>query len=138
MNNVFRSYSELSLLTSFEERFDYLSTSSRIGFSTFGYDRYLNQEFYSSREWRRVRDKVIIRDNGCDLGIEGFDINDRIIIHHMNPISLEDIEEFNPDILNPEYLISVSHRTHNAIHFGNKSDLPLLPIDRRPGDTKLW
>lgn len=109
-----------------------------VGESTFGYDRFLNQMLYTSKEWRRVRNNIIIRDNGCDLGVEGYEIPDMIIVHHMNPISIEDLKEFSEDVLNPEYLICVSHNTHNAIHYGDKSLLPIETIERRPGDTCPW
>ena len=133
-----RCYKELSRLKTFEERYDYLKLSGVVGESTFGYDRYLNQILYNSPRWRKVRDIVIVRDNGCDLGVEGYEINDKIIIHHMNPITVEDIEEENDDIFNPEFLISSSDRTHKAIHYGDKNLLPQLPIERRPGDTCPW
>lgn len=135
---MFKSYTELRRLYSFEDRFDYLKLGGSVGSSTFGFERYLNQNFYRSREWKYVRNHVISRDLGCDLGISGFDIHDRVIIHHMNPITVEDIENGNPDILDPEFLITTTHRTHNAIHYGDESLLLLLPKERRPGDTKLW
>lgn len=133
-----RSFTELSELTTFEDRFDYLSLRGVVGESTFGFERHRNQKFYRSREWRIVRDEVITRDYGCDLGIPGFDINDRILIHHMNPMVVSDLIHGNEDILDPEYLISVSHRTHNAIHYGDRSILALPVVERRPGDTLLW
>jgi len=133
-----RTYTELSRLETFEERYKYLKLSGVVGKSTFGYDRYLNQVLYKSKRWRKVRDIVIVRDNGCDLGVEGYEINDKIIIHHMNPITVEDIEEENEDIFNPEYLISSSDRTHKAIHYSDESLLPQLPIERTPGDTCPW
>lgn len=133
-----RSYTELSKLKTFEDRFNYLKLNGKVGNETFGYDRYLNQIFYKSQKWKRARDKVIIRDNGCDLGIDGYQINDKIIIHHMNPISLEDIETGSNVIYDPEYLICVSDNTHNAIHFGNDNILEKNIIERKPGDTKLW
>lgn len=135
---MIRTYTELSMLTSFLERFHYLQLNGRVGSDTFGFDRYLNQTFYHSYEWKKIRDEVIIRDNGCDLGMPGYEINSKIYIHHMNPIELQDIEQRVSDILNPEYLICVSHRTHNAIHYGSEELLPSEPITRRPGDTKLW
>lgn len=133
-----RCYKELSRLKTFEERYKYLKLSGVVGESTFGYDRYLNQILYNSPRWRKVRDIVIVRDNGCDLGVEGYDINDKIIIHHMNPITVEDIEEENDDIFNPEFLISSSDRTHKAIHYSDENLLPQMPIERRPGDTCPW
>ena len=133
-----RCYKELSRLKTFKERYEYLKLSGRVGETTFGYDRYLNQILYNSPRWKKVRDIVIIRDNGCDLGVEGYEINDKIIIHHMNPITVEDIEEENDDIFNPEFLISSSDRTHKAIHYSDESLLPQLPIERTPGDTCPW
>lgn len=133
-----RSYSELSKLKTFDERFKYLKLNGKIGEETFGYDRYLNQAFYKSQKWRQARDKVIIRDNGCDLGIDGYQINDKILIHHMNPISLKDLESNSNEIYDPEYLICVSDRTHNAIHYSDEKILEKNIIERKPGDTKLW
>lgn len=135
---MIRTYTELSRLESFEERFEYLRLSGAVGVPTFGFDRHLNQRFYTSNEWRKVRNIVTIRDNGCDLGIPGRDVQRGLLVHHMNPIAPEDLEDFNPDILDPEYLISVSHTTHNAIHFGSDRILVAVPPERRPGDTKLW
>lgn len=133
-----RRYSELIQIPTFEERFQYLSLRSQVGFATFGYERYLNQRFYRSAEWRQIREKVIARDLGRDLAIEGYEIFDRIAIHHMNPMSIEDVDSGNPDILEPEYLITTSHKTHNAIHYGDISSLDKPYEPRRPGDTKLW
>lgn len=135
---MIRSYTELSKLKTFEERFNYLKLHGKVGNETFGYNRYLNQILYKSQKFRQVRDVVIIRDNGCDLGIDGYQINDKIIIHHMNPISLEDIEAGSNIVYDPEYLICVSYNTHNAIHFGNDNILEKTIIERKPGDTKLW
>lgn len=133
-----RKHSELARLETLEERYAYLALNGRVAEATFGFDRYLNQQFYTSREWRQVRNHVIARDRACDLGVEGFDIYDRIYIHHMNPMTIEDIEMGNPAILDPEFLISVTHRTHNAIHYGDESLLPKPFVERRPGDTRLW
>ena len=133
-----RTYSELSKLKTFKERFEYLKLDGLIGEETFGWDRYLNQVFYKSPEWRSTRDKIIVRDNGRDLGVEGYDIFGKIIIHHMNPMSLGDIANRNPDIFNPEYLICVSHETHNAIHYGDANQLSLGPIERTANDTCPW
>ena len=133
-----RTFSELSRLKTFEERYEYLRIGGEVGIATFGYDRYLNQAFYHSDPWKEIRNEIIIRDNGCDLGIEDYDIKSRIYIHHMNPVTAEQIEERDPSILEPEFLICVSHQTHNAIHFGDASLLPQLPIERKPGDTTLW
>lgn len=134
-----KNYKELSRLHSFEERFEYLKLCGKVGKDTFGFDRIFNQMFYSrSAEWRRVRDQVIIRDNGCDLGMEGHDIYGKIIVHHMNPISLKDIQDVTDFLLNPDYLICVSHETHNAIHYGNESLLSKTPVDRTRNDTCPW
>lgn len=132
------SYSELQKRTQFLSRFRYLSLGGELGAATFGYDRHLNQAFYGSKLWKSVRDEVIIRDDGCDLGMPGHGIHDRILVHHMNPIRVQDLVDFNEDILNPEYLICVSTQTHNAIHFGDERQLPRLFVERTPGDTDLW
>lgn len=133
-----RSYSELRKLTTLQERYEYLRLGSGIGDTTFGHERYLNQRFYRSREWRQIRDHVIVRDEGNDLGIFGQEIHDRIHIHHMNPITPRDILESNGSILDPEFLITTTALTHNAIHFGDIELLPQEPIERQPGDTRLW
>jgi hypothetical protein len=133
-----RSYRELRRILTFEERFKYLSLKGNVGESTFGFDRYLNQMLYRSREWKRTRYIVIERDQACDLGITGYEIEFQILIHHMNPISIEDIESGNPDIFDPEFLICTTYNTHRAIHFGDESLLPKPPIVRRPNDTTLW
>lgn len=135
---MIRSYSELCTLKSFEDRYKYLQLSGSVGKDTFGFDRYLNQVFYRSQEWKSIRDKVIIRDNGCDLGVEGYEIHGKIYIHHMNPIMLKDIEQRTDLLLNPEYLISATHSTHNAIHYGDESLLPLIPKERSANDTCPW
>lgn len=133
-----RTYSELQQLDTLEERFRYLSLRGEVGAATFGYDRWMNQSFYHSREWRRVRSHVISRDNGCDLGISGFELHTNLHIHHMNPMRPEDIEHSVAVILDPEFLITVSQRTHNAIHYGDESQLPRELVERRPGDHILW
>lgn len=133
-----RTYSELATLPTFEERFKYLQLNGQVGKDTFGFDRYINQNFYRSLEWKRVRDKVILRDNGCDLGVEGYEIHGQILIHHMNPITIRDIESMSEYLLNPEYLISTVHNTHNAIHYGDESLLLTAPIERRKNDTCPW
>lgn len=133
-----RTYTELRELNTLEERFDYLHLRGSVGNETFGHERYLNQQFYRSREWRNIRYDVIARDEGMDLGIPGFELYDKIIIHHMNPITLEDVDSGNPDILDPEFLITVSHNTHNAIHYGDRSQLPQPLVVRKPGDTREW
>lgn len=138
MSTIFRTYSELILLPTFEERYEYLKLGGTIGEETFGFDRYINQIFYRSKEWKKVRDLVIVRDNGCDLGISDREIYGRIYIHHMNPISLEDFERKSDLLLNPEYLITLTHNTHNAIHYGDRSLLVTAPIERTPNDTCPW
>lgn len=133
-----RTYSELILLPTFEERFQYLKLNGEVGKNTFGFDRYLNQNFYRSAAWKRIRDQVIIRDNGCDLGINDRMIGNKILIHHMNPISSDDILNLTSILLNPEYLICVSHNTHNAIHYGDEDLLVKEPIIRYRNDTCPW
>ena len=135
---IIRSYSELRRITTFEERYKYLQLGGIVGKDTFGFDRYLNQIFYRSQKWRSIRDQVIIRDNGCDLGVKGYDIYGRILIHHMNPITLEDIERESDFLLNPEYLICTTHNTHNAIHYGDENLLITAPIERTKNDTCPW
>lgn len=138
MTSKIRKYSEIRYLDTIESRYEYLKLNGVIGEETFGSDRYLNQRFYKSPEWRRIREKVILRDNGCDLGIPGFEISNRIIIHHMNPMLLNDIKTKNLSVLNPEFLICTSDLTHKAIHYGDISLLPQIPKERSPGDTRLW
>ena len=133
-----RTYSDLSKLTTFEDRYHYLRLNGFVGKETFGFDRYLNQVFYKSAKWRSVRDFVIVRDNGCDLGIEGREIYGKIIIHHMNPITIQDIEQESDFLLDPEFLISTVHETHNAIHYGDENLLIRVPIERKPNDTCPW
>lgn len=138
MATTIRTYSELTRYHTLEDRFRYLSLRGVVGEVTFGFDRFINQGFYRSREWRSIRDHVIVRDNGCDLGVDGWPIHDRVIIHHMNPMSVNEIVDGDDSILNPEFLVSVSHKTHNAIHYGDESQLPRIFVPRRPGDTKSW
>lgn len=133
-----RSYSELSTLNDMLSRFSYLKLNGFPGDKTFGFDRWINQAFYRSSEWRRIRQRVIARDLGCDLGIEGFEIHSRLYIHHMNPMTLADIRDGDDSILDPEYLITTTHATHNAIHYGDERQLPQQLVPRRPGDTRLW
>lgn len=133
-----RTYSELVRLKTFQERFQYLQLGGAVGKETFGYDRFLNQRFYMSKEWKDVRDYVIIRDNGCDLGLDGYDIFGKIIIHHMNPVVLEDLTHGSGKILDPEYLITVCHNTHNAIHYGDGDLLVREPVVRKKNDTCPW
>lgn len=135
---MIRTHRELTRLKTFEDRFEYLKLRGQVGKSTFGYDRYINQAFYRSSEWRHVRHFVIARDEGLDLGVTGYEIFDRPIVHHMNPMELGDLVSGDDDILNPDYLVCVSHRTHNAIHYGDESLLPNPLVERRPGDTRLW
>ena len=135
---IIRTYNELILLPTFEERFEYLKLSGRVGEETFGFDRWLNQKFYRSAEWKHLRDQVIIRDNGCDLGVEGREIYGKIFIHHMNPISKKDILERTDLLLNPMYLISVTKQTHDAIHYSDDSILMKDPIVRSRNDTCQW
>jgi hypothetical protein len=132
-----RSYTELCQYEIFEDRFEYLVLGGTVGRSTFGFDRYLNQDFYHSYEWKSVREQVIIRDNGCDLGVPGYDIHSELLVHHMNPMTSDDVLRHEAWILDPEYLITTTQRTHNDIHYGNKAPRPLL-IVRSSGDTKLW
>lgn len=133
-----RSYSELRRIRGYEERFEYLQLRSQVGLATFGFERYLNQRFYTSAQWKHVRNVVIARDLGCDLGVRDHEIYDRVIIHHMNPMSVDEVTHGSEDILDPEFLICVAHNTHNAIHYGDKSLLVKPVVERRPGDTKLW
>lgn len=138
MKKMIRTYSELIKLKTFKDRFEYLKLDGIVGEETFGFDRYMNQIFYKSREWTSVRRAVIIRDNGCDLGVEGYEIHGKILIHHMNPINLSDIVHKTDELLNPDYLITTVLSTHDAIHYGDASLLPALPIERRANDTCPW
>lgn len=133
-----RTYSELVKLPTFEERFEYLRLDGIVGKDTFGYDRYLNQQFYHSQEWQRIRDRVILRDNGFDLGVDGYYIRGSIYIHHMNPISQHDVLNHNAVLVDPEFLICVSRETHNAIHYGDASQIVRDPVERKPNDTCPW
>lgn len=133
-----RSYSELKNLETFDERFEYLKLSGNVGSSTFGFDRHVNQSFYMSYEWEKVREEVILRDNGCDLGISGYEIHRDILIHHINPIVLSDILHGEPWIFDLDNLITTTKKTHNAIHFGRPNPYPKVVIARNPNDTKLW
>ena len=133
-----RTYSELRRLETFEERYKYLALRGEVGASTFGFDRWMNQQFYRSTEWRLTRRDVIARDLGCDLGVPGYEVHDRLYIHHLNPMTVADLREGDSGILDPEYLVATTHRTHNAIHYGDESMLRQPFVERRPGDTKLW
>lgn len=135
---MIRTYSELSTLSTFKERYEYLRLGGTVGEDTFGFDRYLNQIFYKSAEWQSVRREVIIRDNGCDLGLEGYEIRGKILIHHMNPICVDDIVKRSDMLLNPEYLITTVLATHNAIHYGDATLLSTLPKERSRNDTCPW
>ena len=136
---MIRTYSELIQLPTFEERFRYLALNGQVGKDTFGYDRYLNQMLYKNNKWRSLRNVIIMRDNGCDLAMDGYDIPGRVYVHHMNPLTKEDIENNTEYLWNPEYLICVSFDTHNAIHYGDDSYLTRNQvIERKAGDTRLW
>lgn len=138
MTTRIRSYSELRCIETLEDRFKYLALRGSVGAATFGFDRYINQQFYVSKQWRDVRNHVIVRDNGCDLGVDGYDIHERITIHHLNPMTPDDIIQGDLSILDPEFLITTTLPTHNAIHYGDERQLPRPLVERRPGDTKLW
>lgn len=133
-----RSYSELITIPTYEDRFHYLQLNGAVGKDTFGYDRYLNQILYNSTEWKHFRDKAIIRDNGCDLAFEGYDIHGRILVHHINPITVDDVVNRNPIVFDPENVICVTHNTHNAIHYGDESLLITAPVERTKYDTCPW
>lgn len=136
---IIRTYSELITLPTYVERFNYLKLGGRVGADTFGFDRYLNQQFYHRDPmWRQARDTVIIRDNGCDLAMEGYEIHGKIIVHHMNPITMDDIIQKRDWIYDPEFLICTVHNTHNAIHYGDEHLLTKAPIVRSPNDTCPW
>jgi hypothetical protein len=138
MGQIIRTYSELIKIPTFLERFEYLKLRGRVGEETFGYDRYINQKFYTSKEWRRIRDQVIIRDNGCDLAVEGYEIFDGITVHHVNPITADDIINRPDYCLDPEFLVCVSYNTHKAISYSDESLLTIEPIVRLPNDTIPW
>lgn len=136
--SIIRTYSELITLPTFEERYRYLKLGGRVGEETFGFDRYINQIFYQSDEWRSIRDFVIVRDGGCDLGMPDREIHTRILVHHMNPIRQEDILRRSKFLLDPEYLICTIKNTHDAIHYGDESLLILAPVERTKNDTCPW
>lgn len=138
MSSKIRTYSELIELDTFVERYEYLALQSEVGCETFGFNRWINQQFYTSREWRRLRRDVISRDLGCDLAVEGYEIHTRVIVHHMNPLNEADIAHGTRNALDPEFLICTTHDTHNAIHFGDVSLLAKPYVPRISGDTKLW
>ena len=135
---IIKTYSELITLNTFEERFEYLRLDGSVGIQTFGFDRYLNQLLYNSPEWKRCRRDIILRDNGCDLALEGYEIYGRILIHHINPIAIDDITNRSPIIFDPENLISTTHNTHNAIHYGDEELIIKDPINRKRNDTCPW
>lgn len=135
---VLRNFSDLSLLGSFEERYHYLKLGGEVGDITFGHDRWMNQQFYTSTQWRQLRQFVIARDEGCDLAWPEYPIQTRLFIHHMNPMTMVQLAHGESVVLDPEFLITCTHRTHNAIHYGDESQLPRPLTERRPGDTKLW
>lgn len=140
MSNIkIKTYQEMLTYKTFEERLKYLSCLSNIGETTFGIERYLNQIFYKSKEWKKIRNEIILRDEACDMAMSGYDIYDHIIIHHINPITIYDIEQHTDFLINPKYLVCVSYNTHNIIHFGNTKSLAANSIiTRKPNDTKLW
>ncbi len=133
-----KSYSELRRFDTFDERFEYLKLNGQVGQSTFGFDRHINQRFYMSYEWKYAREQVILRDNGCDLGIPGYEINVEILIHHMNPMNVDDILHGEEWIFDPDFLITTTKNTHNAIHYGVENPYPRVVVARNPNDTKLW
>lgn len=135
---MIRTIAELRRLETFEERYRYLALRGGVGDSTFGYDRYINQRFYTSREWRQLRNHVIARDEGCDLGAKGYEIHSRLVIHHMNPVTVDDIIHADARILDPHFLITTTHQTHNAIHYGDERLLARPFVERSSGDTRLW
>lgn len=135
---MLRTFSELDEIDDFVERFRYLALRGNVGETTFGWDRWINQDFYQSRQWRHIRNHVIARDAACDLAMPGYEINSRLYIHHMNPMVPEDIVQGREEILDPEFLITTTHQTHNAIHYGDERQLPRPFVPRRAGDTKLW
>lgn len=135
---LIKTYSEIQRIDTFEERYNYLKLDGIVGRETFGFDRWLNQNFYKSYDWKSARDYAIVRDQGCDLGIPGYEIYSGLLVHHMNPVTVNDLKRGEEWIVDPEFLITTSHRTHNAIHYGDKSLLPRDPIIRKLGDTMLW
>lgn len=138
MKTSIRTYSELARLQTFEDRYEYLRLGGHVGEATFGFDRWINQEFYKSREWKHIRNQVVLRDQGCDLGVPGHEINGGLLVHHMNPMSSDDIVHGEEWILDPQYLITTTKDTHNAIHYGDRKLLRKPFAPRRAGDTSLW
>lgn len=135
---MWKTYKAMRMLQTFEERFDYLKLQGLVGAETFGHNRYLNQAFYRSPKWKKARREAIIRDNGCDLGVDGYEIVDEIIVHHLNPITEEDLMSDTPTLYDLNNLVCVSHSTHNALHYGDASLIPKLPVERTPNDTCPW
>ena len=138
MTRRIRTYSELRRLETFQDRFNYLALRGVVGEPTFGFDRWMNQRFYRSAQWRQLRFDVIARERGCDLGVEGYEVHDRLYIHHMNPMTVANLKEGDEEILDIEFLVATSHLTHNAIHYGDERLLRKPFVPRRAGDTKLW
>lgn len=135
---MIRTYRECMQLTTFQERYRYLQIGGRVGKETFGFDRYLNQMLYRTPEWKRFRREMIVRDNGCDLGCEGYEIYGNVLVHHINPITVEDVINRNPCIFDPNNVICTSLNTHNAIHYGDETLLITEPVVRKPNDTCPW
>lgn len=135
---MIRRYNEMRRLETFEERYRYLRLQGSVGRESFGFDRHINQQFYRSSEWKQIRYHVIARDNGCDLGVEGYEIHGQLLVHHMNPMDPESIAHSERWILDPQFLITTTHRTHNAIHYGDEDQLLKPFVERKHGDTKLW
>ena len=135
---MIRTYQEMRRLHSFDERFEYLRIGGWVGWATFGFDRDVNQRFYKSKEWYDVRQRVILRDNGCDLGVAGYEIHAALLVHHINPMTVDDIVHGDEWILDPNFLVTTTQKTHNAIHFGKPSPYPKVVMNRLPGDTRLW
>lgn len=135
---MWRTYSDLIQYPTLLDRFKYLKLDGIVGIDTFGHDRFLNQALYTSYEWKKIRNRVIVRDMGCDMALDGYGIYGRVIIHHINPLSIEDIESRSSKVFDMDNLVCVSHMTHEAIHYGDESLLPKDPIERKPGDTRLW
>jgi len=133
-----RTYQEMRRLQTFDDRFEYLRLGGGVGWATFGFDRDVNQRFYRSKEWYDIRQHVIYRDNGCDLGVIGYEIHGDLLVHHVNPMSVDDILRHDEWILNPNFLVTTTQKTHNAIHFGKPSPYPKVVMTRLPGDTRLW
>lgn len=138
MTKMIRTYTQMASFPTFEERFEYLKLGGSVGRATFGFDRHINQRFYTSWEWKHARQAVIVRDLGCDLGVVGYEICADLLIHHINPMALDDILNGEAWLIDPEYLITTTQGTHNAIHYGTDLHFPAVVVERKPGDTKLW